>query len=79
MFACVCACMSVLTHALRPGTFTITDGQKTPQSLFFSCSQPSASEPSILASPGPEGPQASRAVGEGRAKPAAAAPRSLLG
>ena len=28
VFACVCGCMSVLTHALRPGTFTITDGQE---------------------------------------------------
>lgn len=54
VFACVCACMSVLTGAFGPAAFIITGGQEATIIVFSLLSQPQAPEPSILESPGLE-------------------------
>ena len=73
-----CACV----HALC--VFQVT-GALTPAALYSNWWLKSpvfrhrVSEPSILTSPGPEGPQASRAAGEGRGGTPTAAPHSCTG
>ena len=77
-FACVCACMSVLTGAFGPAAFIIPGGQEATIIVFSLLSKPQTTEPSILESPGPEG-LASRAAREGRGRTPSAAPHSCTG
>ena len=69
VFACVCACMSVLTCALGPADYSSWRPGRHHNLSSSPALSHSAPEPSMLVSPGPEGPQASRAVGEGRGGP----------
>ena len=54
VFACLCACMSVLTGAFGPAAFIIPGGQEATIIVFSLLSKPQTTEPSILESPGLE-------------------------
>jgi len=82
VFACVCACMSVLTGAFGPAAFIITGGQEATLIVFSLVSQPQTTEPSILESPGLEESGIRAVVGRGgggTGEGPPAAPRSCTG